>query len=356
MLFWTFHPNAVFERFNAFLERLNTIQWFFSTVIEFLKLEKVEIGGLKGRQLSSKITIIFTDFNQHFSSFAAKTYDVLDPDDAKFMQDFEVFQQRILDLDIKLAGIFCQAFNDCHSLESAFKLINILGSVLDRPKIKQAFTDNYTNLLRMLDDEIRCCEKIFTFQMKHLDERGHLFVDRRFPNMISTLKWTKQLGIRITTPVNHFKALQHPISKSPEAEELYERYDNLMRLLGELENDTFDEWADKVPQQIETNLKKSLIAQAPDKSLFLNFDKQLFALLREVYHLKVMGKENIPDEGLRYADNNDMYRNFTLNLEKTINWYNDVKLHFDNIFASSFDFNIDVVAVLIVDYSKEYAR
>lgn len=25
---WTFHPNAVFERFNAFLDRLNTIQWF----------------------------------------------------------------------------------------------------------------------------------------------------------------------------------------------------------------------------------------------------------------------------------------------------------------------------------------
>lgn len=24
---WTYHPNAVFERFNAFLERLNTIQW-----------------------------------------------------------------------------------------------------------------------------------------------------------------------------------------------------------------------------------------------------------------------------------------------------------------------------------------
>lgn len=24
---WTFHPNAVFERFNAFMERLNTIQW-----------------------------------------------------------------------------------------------------------------------------------------------------------------------------------------------------------------------------------------------------------------------------------------------------------------------------------------
>lgn len=297
-------------------------------MIEFLKLEKVEIGGLKGRQLSSKITTIFTDFNQHFSSFAAKQYDVLDPDDSKFMQDFEIFQQRILDLDIKLAGIFCQAFNDCHSLESAFKLINILGSVLERPKIKQAFTDNYTDLLKMLDNELQCCEKIVAFQMKHFDERGYFFVDRRFPNIISTLKWTKQLSIRISTPVNHFQALQHPISKSTEAEELYVRYENLMRLLGEMENKTFTQWAAKVPKQIETNLKKPLIGQTPDKSLFLNFDKQLFALLREVYHLKVMGRENIPEDGLKFAENNDMYREFTLNLEKTINWYNDVRVLF----------------------------
>lgn len=337
-MFWTFHPNAVFERFNAFLERLNTIQWFFSTVIEFLKLEKVEIGGLKGRQLSSKITTIFADFNQHFSSFASKTYDVLDPDDSKFMQDFEIFQQRILELDIKLAGIFCQAFNDCHCLESAFKLINILGSVLDRPKIKQAFTDNYTNLLEMLDEELRCCEKIFAFQMKHFNEKGHLFVDRRFPCMISALKWTKQLSIRISTPVNHFKALQHPISKSPEAEELYKRYEQLMRLLGELEDKLFTKWASKVPHQIEINLKKSLIGQASDKSLFLNFDKELFALLREVYHLKVMDRENIPDEGLKFAENNDMYLSFTLNLEKTINWYNDVIEYSSHCFFLSFLF------------------
>lgn len=293
-------------------------------MIEFLKLEKVEIGGLKGRQLSSKITTIFTDFNQHFASFAAKTYDVLDPDDSKFMQDFEVFQQRILELDIKLAGIFCQAFNDCHSLESAFKLINILGSVLERPKIKEAFTDNYTHLLQMLDDELRCCEKIFAFQTKHFEETGFLFVDRRFPGIISTLKWTKQLSIRITTPVNHFRALPHPISKSPEANDLYGRYEDLMRLLGELDDKTFAEWASTVPQLIEANLKKSLIGQAPDKSLFLNFDKQLFALLREVYHLKVMATENIPEHGLQFAENNDMYRDFTLDLEKTINWYNDV--------------------------------
>lgn len=74
-IYWTFHPNAVFERLNSFLDRLNTIQWFFCTVTEFLKLEKVEIGGLKGRQLSSRITSIYLEFNQYFAAFASKSYD-----------------------------------------------------------------------------------------------------------------------------------------------------------------------------------------------------------------------------------------------------------------------------------------
>lgn len=100
---WTFHPNAVFERFNAFLDRLHTIQWFFYTVIEFLKLEKVEIGGLKGRILSARISAVSLEFNQCFSSFASKTYDVLDPDDESFKGDFLKFQERILELDMKLA-------------------------------------------------------------------------------------------------------------------------------------------------------------------------------------------------------------------------------------------------------------
>lgn len=290
-------------------------------------MEKVEIGGLRGRQLSSKITTIYTDFNQHFSSFAAKTYDVLDPDDSKFIQDFDIFQHRINDLDIKLAGIFCQAFNDCCNLESVFKLINILGSVLDRPKIKLAFTDNYINLLQMVDEELSACEKIYDNQMKHVREHGYLQIDQKFSYVISSLKWNKQLCVRISTPVNSFKALQHPISKSTEAEELYVRYDKLMCALGELDQEIFADWSEKVPDKIEVNLKKSLMGQHSDKSLFLNFDAELFAILRDVYHLNVMERGNVPKAGLDFAENTDMYRNLTLNLGKTINWYNDVSYY-----------------------------
>lgn len=119
---WSFHPNTVFARYNAFLGRLDTIQWFFRTVIEFLKLEKVEIGGLRGRQLSSRITSVYLEFNQYFTAFATKSYDVLDPDDNTFNIDFANFQKQIQQLDMKLAAILCQAFEDCFNLESVFKV------------------------------------------------------------------------------------------------------------------------------------------------------------------------------------------------------------------------------------------
>lgn len=104
---------------------------FFYTVIEFLKLEKVEIGGLKGRSLSARITAVSAEFNTCLSQFSAKTYDVLDPDDNSFKEDFVKFQERILELDLKLAAILCQAFDDCHNLESVFKVGTLINCTED---------------------------------------------------------------------------------------------------------------------------------------------------------------------------------------------------------------------------------
>lgn len=119
---WNFHQNIVFDRFNAFLHRLETIQWFFNTVLEFSKLEKVEIGGIKGRILSTRIADVYNEFQQCFSVFSGKSYDVLDPSDPSFFVDFENFKKKISEMDMKLSAILCQAFEDCSNLESIFKV------------------------------------------------------------------------------------------------------------------------------------------------------------------------------------------------------------------------------------------
>lgn len=322
---WSFHPNAVFERFNAFVDRLHTIQWFFCTVIEFLKLEKVEIGGIKGRQLSGRITAIYLEFNQYFAAFASKTYDVLDPDDNTFNTDFADFQARILELDMKLAAILCQAFDDCHSLESVFKLISIVGSVLDRPKIREEFTNKYSDILTMLDVEIGACEQIYDDQMEYLKVNGNLFVDHSCPPVTSSLRWIRQLGARLTAPMRNFQALQHPINRSAPSLVLIERYESLMKRLDLFEELVFSEWAAKVPGQIEDNLKKALIVRRPEDGMLMqNFHPELMAILREVHHMRLMEKKDIPEVGLELADSSETYWMFIVNLDKTIDWYNRV--------------------------------
>ena len=52
----------VFKRYDSFLERLNTVKQFFDTAQQFLKLEKVEIGGIRGRALSSRIGSVHEEF------------------------------------------------------------------------------------------------------------------------------------------------------------------------------------------------------------------------------------------------------------------------------------------------------
>ena len=52
-----------------------------------MKLERVEVGGLKGRLLSIKIVEVSKEFNELFAVFSTKTYDLLDPEDSSFIID-----------------------------------------------------------------------------------------------------------------------------------------------------------------------------------------------------------------------------------------------------------------------------
>jgi hypothetical protein len=42
-------------------------------------LEKVEIGGIKGKALSTLVVKIFEEFREEFEKFGNQKYDVLDP-------------------------------------------------------------------------------------------------------------------------------------------------------------------------------------------------------------------------------------------------------------------------------------
>jgi dynein heavy chain len=66
---WKITTNALFVRLDSFAERCHDIMHLTSTIIQFNKLQKIEIGGTKGKNLTLSILQIFEEFNQAVENF-----------------------------------------------------------------------------------------------------------------------------------------------------------------------------------------------------------------------------------------------------------------------------------------------
>ncbi|XP_029463764.1 dynein heavy chain 11, axonemal-like [Rhinatrema bivittatum] len=75
---WDFPSQLVFCRFDKVLERLLLIEELFTSAIDFLKLERIEIGGLRGKILSEEIHLMKEEFHEIWRVLQESKYDPLD--------------------------------------------------------------------------------------------------------------------------------------------------------------------------------------------------------------------------------------------------------------------------------------
>ncbi|KAL3316101.1 hypothetical protein Ciccas_005254 [Cichlidogyrus casuarinus] len=119
---WEFTEDMIFDKLDDFIKRLEQVQFLMKTALEFLKLEKVELSGLMGRDLSPKVVQILEEFQTAYKVFGERSYDALDHKNQEFEHDFDQFNRCIEDFDRRLGTICCQTFDDCSSIEHYFKV------------------------------------------------------------------------------------------------------------------------------------------------------------------------------------------------------------------------------------------
>ena len=76
-----------------------------STIIQFNKLQKIEIGNTKGKQLTASIMQIFDEFNKAVSNFMQLIVILLKHWKREFDDDFYKFRCRIKELERRLGSI-----------------------------------------------------------------------------------------------------------------------------------------------------------------------------------------------------------------------------------------------------------
>ncbi|NXK40473.1 DYH17 protein, partial [Piprites chloris] len=322
---WEFPPTHIFRRMDAFLHRLKTIEELFQAAIDFLKLEKTVLGGVRGNFLGNWVLQISEEVCEVTKSFADCKYDPLDPSEEQWNRDFAEFQKKVQDANRQLAAVFCQGFDDCNHLSAAVKLVHMFASVLERPLIRAEASPCYLALLEMFEAELENVKVLYDTQtVSPPPLGGGPSIHKNLPPVAGQMKWSLELQQRLEGPRRDLLAIDHPAMVGAEAELASGKYEEMMGLLQGYSKKVYREWACGAGKECHFSLEQPLLRRDPDSALLsVNFSKELTAVLREVKYLNIQQQQDIPESAERLFAQNETFQKLGDNLSLIVGWYNE---------------------------------
>ncbi|KAL6090807.1 hypothetical protein STEG23_013233, partial [Scotinomys teguina] len=322
---WDFQVSLVFVRLDSFLGRLSVVEGLLKTALDFDKLEKLEFSGMRGNALSQQVQQMHKEFEDMYKIFLECSYDCLDPQNMEFENDVNKFNQRVEDLDRRLGTIFIQAFDDTPDVEHAFKLLDIAGTLLERPLVAPDVSHKYLALIRMFSRDLDAVRLIYSQHIQEEAEHGFSPVHKNMPAMAGGICWAQELRQRIKGPFSNFTHITHLCLHPVEGKQMIQKYEDLLSLLEKYERRLYEDWCQTVSEKSQYNLSLPLLHRDPNtKQLSVNFSPQLTSVLKEMSYLQPTEVKHIPETAAAMFSSREFYRQLVANLEMMANWYNKV--------------------------------
>lgn len=161
LLKWTFDPDTLFDRLNAYLKRLLDVNEIIDAANGFMKLGKIEMGGIKGRHLSERIDCIQSEFHALYTHCIANHTNLLEPSNMQFIWLKRNFKTKIAMLERKLSQILVEAFVNCNNIESSIKIIEMFGNLLQRSIIHDQIEPQIHAVIKRMQMEIATVHSLF---------------------------------------------------------------------------------------------------------------------------------------------------------------------------------------------------
>ncbi|XP_017887523.2 dynein beta chain, ciliary-like [Ceratina calcarata] len=322
---WTFHEKLVFERILMFEKRLKEIEALFDTVQDYMKLERIEMSGLKAKSLLAMTNDIYDEFLRLYHEFGDVPYEVLKPEETQFTEDLNEFFSKIEQFDRRLASIFDQVFAECHNIEASFKFIWMIGVIGNRPIIMAQLWHNYKEVIDKTNVAFDNVKQLFDENFSGEGGKMRLPLDAYMPPVAASLSFLAKLRDRTRFPIRCMKLIDHPLINATLDNELKNKYEELERIIYEKEREIYTAWEEKLPEIWETHLSKTLLIVHDNKLLELNFHSDLRTALREIRYMIIMKMPDLPEEAMEFYNRSQFFFNSTYNLNLIVNWYNRIR-------------------------------
>ncbi|KAF7259764.1 hypothetical protein EG68_06612, partial [Paragonimus skrjabini miyazakii] len=250
---WSFHSSWVFSRLNAFIERLEAIKVYYHTLLDYNRLEKVEVHGVVGHTLSTRVNMVYEEYQDAYRKFTDTTMDCLSTED---------------------------------------QTIFMFGPLLERPLIKPIFEPCYTELLNKLHEELDMCKLILD---RHVDrpDRLNQAISKSLPPAAGAIAWSAHLLRRVQSIMAPIESLEYPLLETEQGQRLVQKQNELLELLSVFRSQRLEEFCNTAPEKCNVNLNLPLLRRNPaTQTLEVNFDDQLVEVLREVHYLLLLSGES----------------------------------------------------------------
>ncbi|KAM8851125.1 dynein beta chain, ciliary [Spinachia spinachia] len=321
---WDFPAPLVFQRSDRIMERLLMIEELFATALDFLKLEKVELGGSRGKVLSEMVFSISEEFHDQWRTLRDNKYDPLNYTEDDFVHHYRRFTRHNRDFDQRLGTVLNLAFQHSRNLKSTFKLLKIFSALLERPRIHQLFSPNYNVLLDMFNQDVDQCQLILD---RHRDglRSGCNVLGKNMPSVSGNLKWSQELRIRILTNRSNLCQLPHMPLGCAEADDVLRKCERVLEVLDQQDEELFSEWTEGLGDVCQSHLEEPLLTLDTETGLFqVNFSPALTSVLREVKYLGMLKNQNIPEVALQLYSKRERLYMYIQTLTLVTQWYNQL--------------------------------
>ncbi|VDM24679.1 unnamed protein product, partial [Hydatigera taeniaeformis] len=345
---WYFHNNWIFKRLNAFIERLELIKKYFNSNVDYNRLEKVEVLGIVGANLSKSLADMYEEYQSAYKNFTDLNMDCLSTDDDVFLNEIQKYFKTIENYDHRMTSILLRSFSNCPDTSAMFKTIFMFGPLLERPLIAPRVEHCFYDLVEMMHRDLDECKLILD---RHSDDEEMLkhAIFKNLPPASGAMAWSLQLLRRANAIMKPFQHIDHPAAKTERADKLKQKYEELVTLLSEFREVKLKELCDSAPEKCRVNLQLPLLRRDSESRLLaVNFDNQLVEVLREVHYLLMMSgegpcehevspdfktavptpmdqiKAKLPSESIELFERTEPLREARLKLNQIANAYNTV--------------------------------
>ena len=325
---WEFQEKLIFEKYDTFLDRLKIIFEFCQTSNQFLRLEKVEVGGIRGKLLTENMRKVFLQFKELYATFALKTYDCSDPKNRRFLKDYEKFNSEVWRMERRLGVILVSAFDCCTTPDSVFKLLDVFGDLRHRRLIAMELSEKIPQLLDRVNEELETVSQIFRTEQKNIRETGrHRRAEKNIPIAASQLTFSSQLRSKIRKTVKSLQNINHPIQYSLEAQVVFTKFECLNEQLSSYEMKVYDDWFSTAEERTKVGLEKPILVRAKcNDTLAVNFSRTAMAVLTEVKFIKKLFPHKIiPEAVVNIYQRFEEFRSLINLLENIVDLYNYLK-------------------------------